>query len=68
VPRGAPICVQAELARFQTHCRVAYTAEESDMQRDYAGLAFLDLTKQQEDLLHAVILKMQLFLSSRDLT
>jgi hypothetical protein len=38
------------------------------MQRDYAGLAFLDLTKQQEDLLHAVILKMQLFLSSRDLT
>ena len=59
---------QSELARFRTRCRVAHTAADSDMQRDYVGLSFLDPTRQQQDLLHAEILKMQLFLSSRGLT
>jgi hypothetical protein len=59
---------QSERARFRTRCRVAHTAEESDTQRDYVGLSFLDPTRQQQDLLHAVILKMQMFISSRGLT
>jgi hypothetical protein len=59
---------QSELARFRTRCCVAHTAEESDMQRDYVRLSFLDPTRQQQDLLHAVILKMQLFISARGLT
>jgi hypothetical protein len=59
---------QSELARFRTRCRVAHTAAESETQRDYVGLSFLDPIRQQQGLLHAVILKMQLFTSSRGLT
>jgi hypothetical protein len=36
---------QSKLARFRTRCRVAHTAEESDIQRDYVGLSFLEPTR-----------------------
>jgi hypothetical protein len=50
-------------------CLLAEHEQKLDlMQRDYVGLSFLDPTRQQQDLLHAVILKMQLFISARGLT
>jgi hypothetical protein len=58
---------QADLARFQVRARVVRTYEEPDTRRRYVALAFLELTGPQEDLLHALILKMQMFISSRGL-
>jgi hypothetical protein len=58
---------QAELAHFQARCRVVRTYEEPDTRRRYVAVAFRDLTGPQEDLLHALILKMQMFISSRGL-
>ena len=56
---------QADLARFQARGRVVRIYEETDTRRRYVAIAFLDLTGPQEDLLHALILKMQMFISSR---
>jgi hypothetical protein len=56
---------QAELAHLQMRGRVIRAYEEVETRRHYAAVAFLDLTRPQEDLLHAVILKLQLFMSSR---
>jgi hypothetical protein len=58
---------QADLAHFQARARVVRTYEEPDTRRRYVALAFLELTGPQEDLLHALILKMQMFISSRGL-
>jgi hypothetical protein len=58
---------QAEIATFQARCRVVRIYEEPDTRRRYVAVVFLDLSGPQEDLLHALILKMQLFISSRGL-
>ncbi len=58
---------QSELARFQMRCRIVHTYEESETRRHYFGVALLDLARRREDLLHAVILKIQTFISSRGL-
>jgi hypothetical protein len=55
---------QAELARLQIRGRVVRAYHETETRRHYAAIAFLDLTRPQEDLLHAVILKLQRFMSS----
>jgi hypothetical protein len=56
---------QAELSRPQIRGRIVRTYEESEMRRSYAAVSFQDLTRPQEDLLHAVILKLQVSMSSR---
>lgn len=58
---------QAELAHFQASGHVIRTFEEPDTRRRYLAIAFQGLTGPQEDLLHALILKMQMFISSRGL-
>lgn len=58
---------QAQLAQFQARCHVTRTYEDPEARRRYVAVAFRDLTGPQEDLLYALILKMQMFISSRGL-
>jgi hypothetical protein len=54
---------QSDLARFRVRCRVIRTYQEAAMQ--YLGVAFVDLSRQQVDLLHAVLLTLQRVMAGR---
>jgi hypothetical protein len=58
---------QPTLSRFQVRGRVVRRYQESETPYHYLGVAFAELTGAQEDLLHAVILKSQTFMSARGL-
>jgi hypothetical protein len=58
---------QTELARFRVPCRIVHTRQEAELHRHYMGVAFMDLTRPQEDLLHAIALKLQRFAASQRL-
>jgi hypothetical protein len=59
---------QAGLSRPQIRAHVVRAYEENEARRSYAAASFQDLTRPQEDLLHAVILKLQVSMSSRGIT
>jgi hypothetical protein len=58
---------QADLARVQVSCRIVHTHPEAGGGWQALGVAFTDLTQPQEDLLHAIVLKLQTAMAARGL-